>query len=159
MLPIGMAASRPTRPAMVMARPVRAAERCTTLTANSVSVVRTSPVPYVLMNVASRYTRRGPGSGNSDGFSLGIPLPHAHGPERTAGRHAGGRPRWLVLCRGGGGSHLHGPSDAYRDVGVHQGHRVLDQAGDAEERVGDDRVHRGGGQHGGDVLVDQADLG
>src|ERR1700722_10151977 len=84
MLPIGMAASRPTRPAMVMARPVRAADRCTTLTAYSVSVVRTSPDPYVLMNVASRYTRRGPGSGIRDKFSLGICfLPGVHGQTLT----------------------------------------------------------------------------
>jgi acyl-coenzyme A synthetase/AMP-(fatty) acid ligase len=52
--PIGMAASKPTRPAIVRARPEFCAVRCTTLIAYSVMAVRISPIPYVLINVVSR---------------------------------------------------------------------------------------------------------
>src|SRR5580692_2245459 len=55
--PIGIVAARLTSPAIVMARPVRAAVRCTTLMPYSVSAVKISPVPYTLISTASRYTR------------------------------------------------------------------------------------------------------
>src|SRR5467141_2323773 len=103
-----MAAARLTRPAIVIARPVRAAVRCTTLIAYSVKAVKISPVPYTLISTASRYTRCSREEGTSDlracpGFSLGIVTSFRESRNRTSGQpaahNAGQRPHVIRFPR------------------------------------------------------------